>query len=142
MFVRFSITLALSCLYCWYTKVPDFPFGPRGIRWLLVLRGFWGTVGVSGFYCKFRLFLISIFASSDESLTYDKHNRLPRISFCRRSHSYQLHLPYSHCLRLLHLPTCAVRQKATCRRCNLFLRRRLDCPAWPAVQAPRQPCQH
>jgi hypothetical protein len=30
-------------------KMPDFPFGKREIRWLLVRRGIRGTVGVSGF---------------------------------------------------------------------------------------------
>lgn len=34
----------------WYTKVPDFPFGKPEIRWLLVLRGTGGMVGVYGFY--------------------------------------------------------------------------------------------
>jgi hypothetical protein len=58
MFVRFGITLILSCIYCWYTSMPDFPFGKSEIRWLLVLRGIGGAVGVSGFYCEFLLQLM------------------------------------------------------------------------------------
>lgn len=44
------MTLVLSTLYMWYTKVPDFPWGVKEIRWLLVLRGLAGFVGVFGFY--------------------------------------------------------------------------------------------
>ena len=50
IFVRFSITLALSTMYMWYTRVPDFPWGIKEIRLLLVLRGLAGFVGVFGFY--------------------------------------------------------------------------------------------
>lgn len=41
-----SITFLLSMLYMWYKKVPDFPFGAKGVRMLLVARGcggFWGV---------------------------------------------------------------------------------------------------
>lgn len=39
-------------------EMPDFPFGKREIRWLLVLRGIGGTVGASGFYRRFSSFSI------------------------------------------------------------------------------------
>lgn len=51
LFVRQGITAAACTIYGLYTKsIPDFPFGPRGVRWLLVLRGFGGFFGVFGMY--------------------------------------------------------------------------------------------
>lgn len=51
LFVRQAITAVLLPLYCMYSKsIPDFPFGPRGVRWLLVSRGFFGFFGVFGMY--------------------------------------------------------------------------------------------
>lgn len=44
LFVRMSITTACSYLYMWWKKVPDFPFGARGIRGVLVVRGISGFV--------------------------------------------------------------------------------------------------
>ncbi|OJD33587.1 integral membrane protein duf6 [Diplodia corticola] len=50
LFARMGITLILSSLYVWWTKVEHAPFGPREVRWLLVLRGFGGFFGVFGVY--------------------------------------------------------------------------------------------
>jgi drug/metabolite transporter (DMT)-like permease len=51
LFVRQGITAAVCTMYGVYTKsIPDFPFGPRGVRWLLVLRGLGGFFGVFGLY--------------------------------------------------------------------------------------------
>jgi hypothetical protein len=36
----------------YFTSVPDFPLGKKEVRWLLVLRGLGGFVGIYGFYCK------------------------------------------------------------------------------------------
>jgi hypothetical protein len=52
IFVRMLSTAVLGSLYMWYTKVPDFPFGNRGVRGLLVLRGTAGFLGLFGAYCK------------------------------------------------------------------------------------------
>ncbi|PNS14551.1 hypothetical protein CAC42_2608 [Sphaceloma murrayae] len=54
LFARMSITVVLSMTYMWYTKTPDFPFGARGIRWLLVARGIGGFFGVFGMYYSLR----------------------------------------------------------------------------------------
>jgi hypothetical protein len=47
-----SITLLLSTIYMWWTKVPDFPFGKRSVRPLLVLRAMFGFFGLWCLYCK------------------------------------------------------------------------------------------
>ncbi len=66
IFVRMLVTATIGSLYLWRKKVPDFPLGPPGLRWLLVIRGLAGTLGLFGLYCKpvyhstlgFRLSLI------------------------------------------------------------------------------------
>ncbi|KAF2021454.1 hypothetical protein BU24DRAFT_487870 [Aaosphaeria arxii CBS 175.79] len=50
IFVRMSCTTIIGCLYMWYNKTPDFPLGRRGVRKLLVLRGFAGFIGLFGLY--------------------------------------------------------------------------------------------
>ncbi|ETI23603.1 hypothetical protein G647_05405 [Cladophialophora carrionii CBS 160.54] len=51
LFVRQSITAIICTVYGMSTKrIPDFPWGQRGIRWLLVLRGVTGFLGVFGLY--------------------------------------------------------------------------------------------
>ncbi|KAL2157813.1 hypothetical protein VTH06DRAFT_5082 [Thermothelomyces fergusii] len=50
LFVRMSVTTAFSCLYMWWNKVPDFPFGARGIRGVLVVRGISGFFGIYGMW--------------------------------------------------------------------------------------------
>ena len=52
IFVRMGLTFLLSSIYMWFTKVPDFPFGAKGIRLLLVLRGATGFFGLAVFYCE------------------------------------------------------------------------------------------
>ncbi len=142
MFVRFIITFVLSCLYCWSTKMPDFPLGKPEIRWLLVLRGIGGTVGVFGFYCEFlsrpMLHIWPLLSAIDSRVA----TRLPRIPVRRRSHSPWLHLPNPHSLLLLHFPPRTIRQETARRRSNLIPRRRLDSPAWPAGDPPWQPRKH
>ena len=51
-FVRMLVTATIGSLYLWRKKVPDFPLGPPGLRWLLVIRGLAGTLGLFGLYCK------------------------------------------------------------------------------------------
>ncbi|KAK9481094.1 hypothetical protein V1514DRAFT_288222 [Lipomyces japonicus] len=50
VFTRMSITAAVCLIYMWYTAVPDFFLGPKGIRKLLWLRGFVGFFGLFGIY--------------------------------------------------------------------------------------------
>ncbi|PVI02821.1 DUF6 domain protein [Periconia macrospinosa] len=50
IFVRMSCTTVLGCLYMWWFQTPAFPFGERGIRKLLVLRGGAGFIGLFGLY--------------------------------------------------------------------------------------------
>lgn len=52
LFARMSLTMLLCCAWMWWKKVPDFPFGAKGIRWLLAIRGFVGFFGIFGMYCK------------------------------------------------------------------------------------------
>ncbi|KAF2430476.1 hypothetical protein EJ08DRAFT_670408 [Tothia fuscella] len=59
IFVRFGITLCLSTLYMYLNSIPDFPFGKREVRGLLVLRGLGGFVGVFGFYYSLRYIAIA-----------------------------------------------------------------------------------
>ncbi|KAK0706722.1 hypothetical protein B0T26DRAFT_743893 [Lasiosphaeria miniovina] len=46
LFGRMSITTVLACIYMWWTKVPHFPLGARGVRGLLLARGFTGFFGI------------------------------------------------------------------------------------------------
>lgn len=55
IFVRMSMTTILSVSYMWYTKTPDFPFGAKGIRFLLIARGVGGFFGVLGMYCMLHM---------------------------------------------------------------------------------------
>lgn len=55
LFARQSITMVGSLLWMWLNHVPDAPFGPHGVRWLLVARGFGGFWGVSAKLSSFPL---------------------------------------------------------------------------------------
>ena len=50
LFVRMAITVVLGSLYMFIKKIPDFPFGAKGIRLLLLARGVGGFFGVFGMY--------------------------------------------------------------------------------------------
>lgn len=50
LFMRMAITLVISNLYMWWAKTPDAPFGKPGIRWLLMVRGVTGFVGIFGMW--------------------------------------------------------------------------------------------
>ncbi|KAM0226580.1 hypothetical protein ACHAQD_000504 [Fusarium lateritium] len=50
IFVRMLATALICSIYMWHKKVPDFPFGPREVRGLLVLRGMAGSAGLFGLY--------------------------------------------------------------------------------------------
>jgi drug/metabolite transporter (DMT)-like permease len=51
LFVRMVITYSFCIIYfVWWEKNPDFPFGPKGYRLLLLLRAVGGFVGVGGQY--------------------------------------------------------------------------------------------
>ncbi|KAL2759867.1 hypothetical protein ACRALDRAFT_1060150 [Sodiomyces alcalophilus JCM 7366] len=48
LFARQSLTMLGAVVYMWWTKTPDFPFGPREVRGLLIARGVFGFFGI---YC-------------------------------------------------------------------------------------------
>ncbi|ERT00147.1 hypothetical protein HMPREF1624_03516 [Sporothrix schenckii ATCC 58251] len=50
LFVRMLVTTGASCWYMHYYRIPHFPFGPPGVRWLLVLRGLTGFFGIFGMW--------------------------------------------------------------------------------------------
>lgn len=52
LFVQMSITWVLCLGWMWWSRVPDMPFGKKGIRWLLVFRGCMGFLGSCGLYCE------------------------------------------------------------------------------------------
>ncbi|CAK7892634.1 hypothetical protein CAAN1_08S05050 [[Candida] anglica] len=60
LFVRMIITYACCLIYMYTTKsVPDYPFGPKEIRKLLVLRGIVGFFGVFGLYFSLQYLSLS-----------------------------------------------------------------------------------
>ncbi|KAI1809160.1 DUF6-domain-containing protein [Poronia punctata] len=59
IFVRMIATAILGTLYMWYKDVPDFPFGPRSMLSLLLLRGSCGFVGLFGLYYSLSYLQIS-----------------------------------------------------------------------------------
>ncbi|KAI4183050.1 MAG: hypothetical protein L6R41_005632 [Letrouitia leprolyta] len=50
MFARMAITLVMGIAYMWWANVDHFPFGPKGVRKLLMARGFGGFFGLFGIY--------------------------------------------------------------------------------------------
>ncbi|KAI4623070.1 hypothetical protein J4E83_004460 [Alternaria metachromatica] len=50
IFIRMLCTTIICSIYSWYHAVPDFPFGQKGIKGLLILRGTAGFVGLFGLY--------------------------------------------------------------------------------------------
>ncbi|KAF2124169.1 hypothetical protein P153DRAFT_371047 [Dothidotthia symphoricarpi CBS 119687] len=59
IFIRMSCTTVLGTLYMCYHRVPNFPFGQKGIRGLLVLRGLAGFFGIFGLYYSLSWLLFS-----------------------------------------------------------------------------------
>lgn len=59
LFARMSITTICATSYMWYTRTPDFPFGPKEVRWLLVARGIGGFWGVFGMYWSLQYLPLS-----------------------------------------------------------------------------------
>jgi hypothetical protein len=69
LFARMSLTMLFCCLWMWWKKIPNFVLGEKGIRWLLLARGFSGFFGIFGMYCKYLdLFsLITVFHISSRN---------------------------------------------------------------------------
>ncbi|KAI1820509.1 hypothetical protein F4861DRAFT_522654 [Xylaria intraflava] len=59
IFVRMSATTVIGLLYMWYKKVPGFPFGPRNMVGLLIMRGISGFIGLFGLYYSLSYIEIS-----------------------------------------------------------------------------------
>lgn len=54
LFIRMAATTIVCFVYMWWKSVPAAPWGPRGIRWLLVLRACSGFFGLYGMWCSIR----------------------------------------------------------------------------------------
>lgn len=52
MFARMTITLVGCLAWMWWNSVEHAPFGRKDVRWLLVMRGFGGLVGIYGLYSQ------------------------------------------------------------------------------------------
>lgn len=50
LLLRQSVTWVCCSLYMWWIKVPDYPFGRREIRWLILARGLTGFFGIFGMW--------------------------------------------------------------------------------------------
>jgi drug/metabolite transporter (DMT)-like permease len=50
LFARMSLTTLFSIVYAYKTQVPFFPLGPKGVRWLLAVRGVTGFFGIYGMW--------------------------------------------------------------------------------------------
>ncbi len=48
LFARMLVTAMACCFYMYWKKVPHFPLGAPGVRWLLVTRGLCGFFGIYG----------------------------------------------------------------------------------------------
>ncbi len=59
LFARQSITYTACFLFMFFTKVPDFILGPKGIRKLLIVRGFTGFFGVFGMYYSLQYLIVT-----------------------------------------------------------------------------------
>jgi hypothetical protein len=60
IFIRMLCTTIICSIYSWHQAVPDFPFGQKGIKGLLVLRGTAGFVGLFGLYCKYQFSIMLV----------------------------------------------------------------------------------
>ncbi|KAJ2968252.1 hypothetical protein NUW58_g10260 [Xylaria curta] len=59
IFVRMFATTILGSSYMWHKKVPHFPFGPRNMFGLLMMRGTFGFIGLFGLYYSLSYLEIS-----------------------------------------------------------------------------------
>ncbi|KAI9450011.1 hypothetical protein BJY52DRAFT_1419732 [Lactarius psammicola] len=59
IWVRMVITYICSIAYMYWQQIPDPVFGPKGLRLLLVLRGFTGFFGLSGLYFSLQYLSLS-----------------------------------------------------------------------------------
>ncbi|PNY26637.1 membrane protein [Tolypocladium capitatum] len=50
LLLRQSLTVVFCLAYMWWMKIPDFPFGKREVRWLLVVRGCAGFFAIFGMW--------------------------------------------------------------------------------------------
>ncbi|KAJ3546094.1 hypothetical protein NM688_g5551 [Phlebia brevispora] len=59
IWARMAITWICCVTYMLYMNVPDPFWGPKEVRWLLVSRGFFGFVGISGVYYSLQYLSLS-----------------------------------------------------------------------------------
>lgn len=51
LFARQGLTMIFCSIWMWWKDIPDFPLGPKDVRWLLVCRSMSGFFGIYGMYC-------------------------------------------------------------------------------------------
>lgn len=107
LFARMALTTVLCCIWMCWAKVPDFPLGARGIRWLLVARGITGFFGIFGVYCKHLLHLYTLEQRRKlQAFTILRHtDRFASISPTCRCIRHYLSFSFSSCICLLYLPS-------------------------------------
>ncbi|KZT65695.1 DUF6-domain-containing protein [Daedalea quercina L-15889] len=59
IFIRMSVTWLCCVSYMLISRIPDPILGPKGIRWLLVVRGVCGFTGLSGSYFSLQYLSVS-----------------------------------------------------------------------------------
>jgi drug/metabolite transporter (DMT)-like permease len=59
LFARMFLTACFCFTWMWWQKVPDFPLGPKGLRWVLVARGVSGFFGIFGLYYSLQYLAVS-----------------------------------------------------------------------------------
>ena len=113
LFARMSLTMLFCCTWMWWKKVPDFLLGAKGIRWLLMGRGFSGFFGIYGMYCESALLRLEVSIAQEGTarnrgfgkcgVTLTKY-RLSTISPRSRRSCDDFPRPFSSSIRLSPLP--------------------------------------
>jgi len=105
LFIRQSVTTVIVGILIFFRSVEHAPWGPRGVRWLLVGRGFGGFFGVFGLYCssRFSPFPVLSFVGYTAlmAVEYRRFTGISRPLGCDSNHLLSAH---RNCLRLLTDP--------------------------------------
>ncbi|CAN8103468.1 unnamed protein product [Discula destructiva] len=59
LFFRMAVSWIVCVGALYYTKRAEFPFGPKEVRWLLVVRGVFGLLGIGGLWTALNYLNIS-----------------------------------------------------------------------------------
>jgi hypothetical protein len=127
LFARMGLTMVFCVAWMWWKEVPDFLLGQKGIRWLLIARGFVGFFGIYGMYCK--LFWLQYIYEllkrlKKVALTI---NRLPPVSTRSRRSGNHFLGPVGSFIRLLPFPPRTISSCRPIRFPHFSTRRRSHC---------------